>query len=253
MGGAMALGFAAGSRVEAANIRVSDKSADALARISAAEARIATGGDNLSAVADADLIILAVKPWLLEAVAAEIRETLDYTCQRVASVVAGVSFAMLHTMLDNGSGVAPVLYRIIPNTAISVRESITFIAADGASQAELDELSAMFGELGGVMVIDEAMVSAATSLASCGIAFALKYLGDSMRGGEELGFEPEAARAVVMQTMRGALALLDAGGADPQTEIDKVTTPGGITLKGLEAMREAGFTEAVLEGLNKSR
>ncbi len=253
MGGAMALGMAAGSFLTAGDICVSDKNQEALARLTQANGGIRTAQDNAKAVCGADLVILAVKPWLLEEVAAEIKGHLDYTRQRVASIVARVDFSELHRMLDNGSGVSPVLYRIMPNTAISVGESMVFIAADRAQQAELDELTAIFGELGGVTVIGEELMTAATSLASCGIAFALRYMRDAMQGGTELGFSPEAARTVVMQTVRGALAVLEANDTDPQTEIDKVTTPGGATLKGLAAMDEAGFTEAVLSGLFKSR
>ena len=96
-------------------------------------------------------------------------------------------------------------------------------------------------------------MTAGTSLASCGIAFALKYIDASIRGGVELGFSEAESREVVMQTMRGALALLERNGTMPQQEIDKVTTPGGITLKGLEAMARDGFEGAVRAGLLESR
>ena len=173
--------------------------------------------------------------------------------EMLASVVAGVSFEKLKTMLDNGKDVRPALLRLIPNTAISLRESVTFIASDGASESQLNAVVTLFKELGQTVVVSEAMMAAGTSLASCGIAFALKYLGDSIKGGVELGFDETQSREIVMQTMRGALALLQANGTMPQTEIDKVTTPGGLTLKGLDAMAEGGFSEAVRAGLLKSR
>ena len=156
-------------------------------------------------------------------------------------------------MLDNGKDVRPALLRLIPNTAISLRESVTFIASDGASESQLNAVVTLFKELGQTVVVSEAMMAAGTSLASCGIAFALKYLGDSIKGGVELGFDETQSREIVMQTMRGALALLQANGTMPQTEIDKVTTPGGMTLRGLAAMEESGFTEAVKAGLFNSK
>ena len=165
--------------------------------------------DNRAAVESADLVLFAVKPWLLEEIAAGVRDVLDYRRQQVASVVAGVSFERLTEMLDNGSGIAPVLYRIIPNTAISLGRSVTFIAHSGATGEQLNAVVAMFDQLGRTFVVTEEMMTAGTSLASCGIAFALKYIDASIRGGVELGFSAAESREVVMQTMRGALALLE--------------------------------------------
>lgn len=253
MGGAIAKGIAAGSLVPASNLTVTAHTQKTLDKIKSFHAEINTTLDNRMVVQGADLIIIAVKPWLLEEVVAGFRDLLDYSCQSVASVVAGVSFDRLHTMLDNGSGISPVMYRIIPNTAISLGESVTFIAACGASDEQLKFVVSLFDELGQTIVVEESMMVAGTSLASCGIAFALKYLDASIQGGVELGFTPEESRAIVMQTMRGALEMMQHNQTMPQTEIDKVTTPGGITLKGLAAMEEAGFVPAVKEGLFKSR
>ena len=239
IGGAIAGGLAASTLMKASDLTVADPSAAALERIKGLNSAIRTSQDNAAAVEGADLIILAVKPWLAEEVS--------------ATVVAGVSFEKLKTMLDNGKDVRPALLRLIPNTAISLRESVTFIASDGASESQLNAVVTLFKELGQTVVVSEAMMAAGTSLASCGIAFALKYLGDSIKGGVELGFDETQSREIVMQTMRGALALLQANGTMPQTEIDKVTTPGGLTLKGLDAMAEGGFSDAVRAGLLKSR
>ena len=123
MGGAIAKGIAAGSLVPASNLTVTAHTQKTLDKIKSFHAEINTTLDNRMAVQGADLIIIAVKPWLLEDVVAGFRDLLDYSCQSVASVVAGVSFDRLQTMLDNGSGISPVMYRIIPNTAISLGES----------------------------------------------------------------------------------------------------------------------------------
>ena len=253
MGGAIALGTAAGSLVAARDITVTAKTDKTLERIKSADPQIRVTKDNRAAVCGADLIVVAVKPWLIEEVLASIRDLLDYSRQAIASVVAGVSFEKLGKMLDNGSGLRPAMFRIIPNTAISLCESVTFIASEGASEIRTREVVSLFEELGRTVVVDEEMMTAGTSLASCGIAFALKYLDASIRGGQALGFSETESREIVLQTMQGALALLKKNGTVPQTEIDKVTTPGGITLKGLEAMDEKGFDEAVLSGLMKSR
>lgn len=253
MGGAIAAGAAAGGRIAAQDITVTAKTEKTLEKIARADPRIRTTTDNRAAVTGADLIVVAVKPWLIEEVLASFRDLLDYRRQAVASVVAGVSFDRLGTMLDNGSGISPAMFRIIPNTAASLRESVTFIASQGASEALLGEVVSLFDGLGRTFVVEEEMMAAGTSLASCGIAFALKYLDAAIRGGQTLGFDEQQAREIVMQTMKGALSLLEQNGTMPQTEIDKVTTPGGLTLKGLEAMNENGFDEAVLAGLTRSR
>ena len=253
MGGAIAKGIAAGSLVPASDLTVTAHTQQTLDKIKGYDPAIRTTLDNREAVQGADLVVLAVKPWLLEEVVKEIRGGLDYRKQAVASVIGRSSFEELGKLLDNGSGVMPVMYRIIPNTAISLGESVTFIAEQGAPKERLDELVSIFSELGQTVVVKEPMMGPGTSLASCGIAFALKYLDASSQGGVELGFAPEEARAVVMQTMRGALEMMNLNGTMPQTEIDKVTTPGGMTLRGLAAMEESGFTEAVKAGLFNSK
>jgi hypothetical protein len=253
MGGAIAKGIAAGSLVPASDLTVTAHTQQTLDKIKGYDPAIRTTLDNREAVQGADLVVLAVKPWLLEEVVKEIRGGLDYRKQAVASVIGRSSFEELGKLLDNGSGVMPVMYRIIPNTAISLGESVTFIAEQGAPKKRLDELVSIFSELGQTVVVKEPMMGPGTSLASCGIAFALKYLDASIQGGVELGFAPEEARAVVMQTMRGALEMMNLNGTMPQTEIDKVTTPGGMTLRGLAAMEESGFTEAVKAGLFNSK
>ena len=194
IGGAIAGGLAASTLMKASDLTVADPSAAALERIKGLNSAIRTSQDNAAAVEGADLIILAVKPWLAEEVSATFRDKLNFDRQCLASVVAGVSFEKLKTMLDNGKDVRPALLRLIPNTAISLRESVTFIASDGASESQLNAVVTLFKELGQTVVVSEAMMAAGTSLASCGIAFALKYLGDSIKGGVELGFD-DARRA----------------------------------------------------------
>ena len=80
----------------------------------------------------------------------------------------------------------------------------------------------------------------------------MRYIRAACEGGVELGLYPGQARDIMLQTMKGAVSLLEATGNNPEVEIDKVTTPGGITIKGLNAMEANGFTNAVIEGLKAS-
>jgi pyrroline-5-carboxylate reductase len=81
----------------------------------------------------------------------------------------------------------------------------------------------------------------------------MRYVRAASEGGVELGFKAADAQRIVMQTMKGAVELLQASGMHPEAAIDLVTTPGGVTIRGLNAMEEAGFTHAVIHGLKASK
>ena len=132
-------------------------------------------------------------------------------------------------------------------------ESVTFISYREANEKQIALVCQLFSSIGYTMTIDEKQIPAGTSLASCGIAFAMRYIRAAMEGGVELGFRPAEAARIVEHTVKGAAMLLLNCNMHPEAEIDKVTTAGGITIKGLNAMEKAGFTNAVIEGLKASR
>ena len=167
-------------------------------------------------------------------------------------MVGGLGLTQLTEWLSKGDDVLPATYLIIPNTAIATMSSMTFIASARSSAAQERELLDIFNELGKAMLVEEKLIPAGTSLASCGIAYALRYIRAAMEGGVELGFRADDAKHIVMQTLRGAADILAANDAHPEAEIDRVTTPGGLTIKGLNAMEAAGFTHSVIEGLRAS-
>ena len=144
------------------------------------------------------------------------------------------------------------LFRVIPNTAVEIGKSVTFVSSCNASPDQVKMLEDMFSAMGLVVSVDEEMMQPATALASCGIAYAMKYIQSAAEGGESLGFSKSQALSIVEATVDGAVALLQARAADPEDEIRKVTTPGGMTEKGLRAMAEKGFSEAVVSGLQAS-
>lgn len=246
MGGAVARGLVE-SGMRGADITVANPTAGKLAPLEALG--VVTVADNRQAVKGADLVVIAVKPWILPDVVEEIRDTLDYDTQEVAVIVAGVSGEELKGMFRK-SGECPHLSIVMPNTAMVLRESMTFIV-EVVGGAEL--AGEVFARLGKVMDIEEKLLPAATALASCGIAYAMRYVRAAVEGGVELGFRASDAQAIVVETLRGAASLLSLPGAHPESEIDKVTTPGGITIRGLNAMEQAGFTPAVIAGLKAGR
>lgn len=207
---------------------------------------------NVEAVRDADLVLLAVKPWKMEEVARELKPVLDYRTQMVASVAGGVGLADLSALFCHNELLPPLFY-IMPNTAVAVRQSMTFVAAQGASEEQTAAVVNLFRLLGEAMLVEERLMDGGMALASCGIAFAMRYIRAAMEGGVELGFYPDEAKQIVMQTLSGAVELLRSTGNHPEAEIDRVTTPGGITIRGLNEMEHAGFTDSVIRGLRAAR
>lgn len=248
MGGAIAVGAVRRNVVAGRDVVISDPR-ESLAAELGAGTEIRFTNDNLSAIEGADLVIVAVKPWLMEEVLAGIAPKLDRGKQALVSIAAGVTFEKLEEYLLVSEFGRMGLYRVIPNTAIALGKSATFIAKHGTTPAQDDMVRSLFDTLGEVFWVREDQMTAVTALASSGIAYALKYIDAAVKGGVEMGLDEGESLKIVLQTVRGAIALLETNGTMPQAEIDKVTTPGGITLKGLEAMARNGFSEAVIKGL----
>lgn len=252
MGGALARGLALGTLVQTSKIYISNPSTPKLEALKREFPEINITTDNREAARVADIVVIAVKPWKVEEVLREITPDMDYTRQAIASMVGGLGIAELSAWLDRGDGVLPATYLIIPNTAIATMSSMTFIASARATEEQENKLLNIFNELGKAMLVDEEHIAAGTSLASCGIAYALRYIRAAMEGGVELGFRADDAKHIVMQTLRGAVDILEKNNTHPEVEIDRVTTPGGLTIKGLNAMEATGFTHSVIEGLRAS-
>ncbi len=200
--------------------------------------------DNKTAVAMADLIIVAVKPYQAVEVITEIKPILK-PGQLVVSLMTGISIAQMKELLP--SGVIPL--RVMPNTAVALQESMTLISAPDCSQAQLDLVQELFESLGKVIFINEELMAAATVLGACGIAFALRFIRAAIQGGVEIGFGADVAQQIVAQTVKGASELILQTGHHPEQEIDKVTTPKGITISGLNEMEHQGFSSSLIRGL----
>ena len=257
-GSAVANGLAKGKMFKASDITCTAQSAETLARLSKMNPEFKVTHDNVEAVKDADIILISVKPWRVEEIIDQIKGVLNYDKQIILSVAAGVTFEQLNAYLTKNASfdevlATPTIFRIMPNTAIEVMSSMTFVAAHNASQEQTDLIVSIFNELGHCMLIEERLMSAGTALASSGIAFALRYIRAAIEGGVELGFYPKQAQEIVVHTVKGAVDLLLEHNSNPETEIDKVTTPGGITIRGLNEMELSGFTSAVIRGLKASK
>lgn len=242
----MADGFIKSGAVKPADISVANPTAQKLKHFALQGASVTT--DNKTAAEGADIVIIAVKPWLVEQVVSELKPVLNYARQTIITVAAGISGSQFTAWLKKDDAV-PQTFIVIPNTAIAVLASMTFIVPVNATADTTTTIKALFDNVGQTMVTDERHLSAGMTLASCGIAYAMRYVRAAAEGGVELGFKADMAKDIVLQTMKGAVELLQANGNHPEAEIDKVCTPGGLTIRGLNEMEHVGFTSAVIRGL----
>lgn len=244
MGGATVEGLIKGQYFKNDDITVADPSQAVTEKF--AKMGISVTSDNKLAAETADIVCVVVKPWLVERVLTDIKPKLDPKRQILIVIAAGVSSESIKGWLGEN---CPPLFLVIPNIAIAEMASMTFVVPVGATEKDIKTVTDIFNEMGSTLLTDEQHLAAGTTLASCGIAYAMRYIRAASEGGVELGFKADDAKAIVMQTMKGAVELLEASGMHPEAAIDLVTTPGGVTIKGLNEMEHAGFTSAVIRGL----
>ena len=247
MGGSIARGLAKGSIIPASDIIVSNPSQGKLDELQAEFPALQITHDNQEAIIGAEFIILAVKPWLIKGV---LRELKLKSKQIIISVAAGINFEELAHYVPEPE---MTMFRIIPNTAISELESMTLVAARNTNDEQDKFILRLFSEMGTVMLIPEDKITAATALASCGIAYVLKYVQAAMQAGIEMGIRPKDAMTMVAQSLKGAASLILNNDTHPSVEIDKVTTPGGITIKGINELEHNGFTSAIIKAMKASK
>lgn len=201
-------------------------------------------GESVDAVLKANLVMLVVKPWqidsLLEQIAPHV--TMDHV---LVSCVTGAKSESIYAKLTN----EPPLFRVMPNTGISIQESMSCISAFHASKEQRLVIEKLFKQLGQVLFVPEDQMAAATALAGCGIAFALRFIRAAIQGGVEIGFGAEEAKLMAAQIAKGAAELILKNDTHPEREIDKVTTPKGITITGLNEMEHAGFSSSIIKGI----
>lgn len=242
MGGAIAVGLLKSGFVPATDIFVSDKKESTLEKMKALG--VHTFQNNLEAAKNADVIIVAVKPYHIQGAIQELKPVLS--AEKIfISIVAGVGIEELGEM----AGKEIPIFRVMPNTAIALQESLTCISANGNSAPHKEYVVDLFNKLGKTVEIGEELMAAATVLSSCGIAYALRYIRAAMQGGIEIGFGAEMAQFITAQTVKGATELVLQSGNHPEREIDKVTTPMGITITGLNEMEHKGFSSSLIQGV----
>ena len=208
----------------------------------------AASNDNAAAVKNASIVFICVLPQQLDEVLRGLTDAIDTGSQLLVSVVTGAHTDAFRKHLGEGLRII----RAMPNTAMRVGASMTCLAAVNATAADLHLVQQIFETMGACIVINEEMMSAATALCACGIAFFLRTIRAASQGGVEIGFHAGDALRIAAQTALGAAQLLIANGTHPEEEIDRVTSPRGCTIAGLNEMEHEGLSSAMIKGIRLS-
>lgn len=204
-----------------------------------------TVSSNKEAITNSDLLILAVTPQQIDNLIDEIKNFVDEKRHLIMSVVSGVSIKQI----KNKFGKELNVIRVMPNTAIAIQESMTCISSDAKSKEGLKIAEEIFNQLGETVIIKEDLMVPATALCACGVAFFLRAVRAASQGGIEIGFHANQALFMAAQTAKGAASLLLKSDTHPESEVDKVTTPKGVTITGLNQMEHNGFSSALIKGI----
>lgn len=243
LGMAIAEGLIQSGFINPGHILITRRSID---QLNALERKgVMVSSHNEDALKYAGLIVLAVKPFQVAEVLSKLKDHFKNGKHTLVSVVTGVSIQELSVLVPENISIV----RAMPNTAIAIRESMTCLASRNVEPDHFQEILEMFNQLGSAVKIEEKLMDAATVLGACGTAFAMRYIRANIQGGIEIGFDAATASLIAAQTVKGAAELLLKKQTHPEQEIDKVTTPKGCTIAGLNEMEHQGFSSSLIKGL----
>jgi pyrroline-5-carboxylate reductase len=246
IGMALAEGLVQSKTCSKKDITLTKRNAKALAELQ--KTGYSVNASNKDAVKGADTIFICVLPQQLNELLFEIKADIDVKKQLVVSVVTGAHTSVFKNIL----GANTRIIRAMPNTAMKVRESMTCLSSANATQKDINMVQSLFNTMGQSIIIEESMMSAATALCACGIAFFLRTIRAASQGGVEIGFHAGEALKIASQTALGAAKLLTENRSHPEQEIDKVTSPKGCTIAGLNEMEHQGLSSAMIKGIKLS-
>jgi pyrroline-5-carboxylate reductase len=243
LGGAIAEGLLSSNFCSPKQLTVTKRNTGTLQAL--ANKGVTVTNDNKGSVKNADIVILAIKPYNYTEILEEIRPALKSAQHLLISVVTGISIQQLDEALNKKLAIV----RAMPNTAIAIKQSMTCLAFNNTNDQQIKLVTNIFNTLGKTVIIDEKLMDAATVLGACGTAYAMRYIRANIQGGIEIGFDAATASLIAAQTVLGAAELLLQTGSHPEKEIDKVTTPKGCTIAGLNEMEHQGFSSSLIKGI----
>lgn len=243
LGSAIAEGLISAKFTLPENITVTKRNISTLDALKAKGINITS--NNKEAIEQAQVIILAVKPFQIKEILQEFKPIFDNKKHTLISVITGVWVKDIEEILGEGFEI----FRAMPNTAISIQQSMTCICNNKVSDEKIEYVTGLFNQLGKSVFINEQLMDASTVLAACGTAYAMRFIRANIQGGIEIGFSASVASLIAAQTVKGAAELLLQKNTHPEQEIDKVTTPKGCTIAGLNEMEHQGFSSSLIKGI----
>lgn len=200
--------------------------------------------DNQEAVKNSDILIFAVQPGHFEHILEQVKDLLTEN-HVLISTITGFSISKIEGIVGSDK----YIVRSMPNTAISVGNSMTCICSNELGKKRIDLAKAIFNRMGHTLEIPEEQMQAATVICASGIAFWMRLIRATTQGAIQLGFDAKEAQELAMHTCNGAASLLIDSGSHPEEEIDRVTTPKGCTISGLNEMEHQGLSSSLIRGI----
>lgn len=205
--------------------------------------KVHLGTDNISAIQQSDMVVFAVQPRHFKSILNEVKHVIKN--KLVVSLVTGFKLNAVEAIL----GEEQQIIRAMPNTAIAVQKSTTCLCSNSIGKSSVDLVKRMFNSLGTTIEISEEQMQAATVVCASGIAFWMRLIRATTQAAIQLGFESEKAQEMSVHTCLGAASLLLESGNHPEQEIDRVTTPRGCTIEGLNEMEHQGLSSSLIKGM----
>lgn len=243
LGSSIANGLISKTDFDPKNLTLTKRNTNSLAEFK--EKGVQVHSDNVVAAEQADIIILGVKPFNVNPILKEISGELTSRNPIVISLATGVTLEEMFQALPGGTRA----FRAMPNIAADIQESVTCICSKNATEEDINLVTELFDTIGFTIPIDENLMEAATVLGACGIAYVLRFMRAMIQGGIQIGFDSSTASKIVNQTVKGAAELMIQKNMHPEEAIDKVTTPKGCTIVGLNEMEHHGFSSSMVRGV----
>lgn len=245
IGSAIAACLAQGHLYNESDIIVANPHVDKLMSLQQNFPSIHVTTNNQSGVKEADIIILAINPSKIDDTLSSLRFSRS---QILVSLASGVSITYLARYVNSD---VP-LFRVIPSMAFTEHSSLTLIASRGATETQQQLIKHTFEEGGKCLLLSESLLDIASALTSSGVAFALKFIQAAMQAGIELGISPKDAMQMIAYSLEGAADLVLNHDTHPCLEIEKIATPGGVTIQGLNELEYNKFSAAIIKAIKVS-
>ena len=206
--------------------------------------KVTVTNDNRLAIQNSDVLIFAVQPVHFAAILESVKDLLNEN-HVIISTITGFGIDKIEEVIGKDN----YIIRSMPNTAISVGKSMTCICSNEKGKKRIDLAKAIFNRMGHSMEIPESQMQAATVICASGVAFWMRLIRATTQGAIQLGFDAQEAQELAMHTCNGAASLLIESGNHPEEEIDRVTTPMGCTITGLNEMEHQGLSSSLIRGI----